>query len=85
MEWRIVRADDETEVYNVTHQGDYYNKNYPEMGLFFSTNCGFSGVMKLELSPTDLRYNGAQITCTFSIPVCNITRITFPTTINIQG
>ena len=88
MEWKIVRADGEIEVYNATPQGDYYSysKKYPEMGLLFSTECDiFWCVMKLELSPTDLRYNGAQITCTVSIPECNITRITLPTAINIQG
>ena len=91
VEWEIVRADGEIEVYNATPQGyyyhSYYSEEYPENGLSFSTLCGFLFYceMRLSLNPTDLRYNGAQFTCIFSLPECNTTNITDPTTVNIQG
>ena len=93
MEWEIVRADGVIEVYNATPQGDYYYSHYREdystKGLMFDTSCMYfkpdGCYMQLELSPTDLRYNGAQFTCTFSLPECNTINITEPITVNIQG
>ena len=90
MEWEIVRADVEIEMYNATPHGDYYyssyTEEYPENGLLFNTRCDYDYCeMRLRLSPTDLRYNGAQFTCNFSLPECGTTNITDPITVNIQG
>ena len=63
-----------------------YSQEYPENGLSFRTLCRLLYcAMRLSLNPTDLRYNGAQFTCICSLPECNTTNITDPTTVNIQG
>ena len=89
VQWEIVRADGEVELYRAQPQGDYYYsyfyKEFEEEGLVFSTYCDIYCHMQMTLSPTDLRYNGAQVTCNFSLPECNISNITNPTTVNIQG
>ena len=67
VEWKIVRADGEIEMYNATPQDYYfylyYSQYYPENGLSFYTYCSDYCCMELRLSPTDMRYNGAQFTC----------------------
>ena len=87
VEWEIVRADGEIEMYNATLQEDsyYYIESYPEKGLSFHTYCLSYCDITLSLSPTDLRYNGAQFTCKFSLPECGIISVTGPITVNIQG
>ena len=89
VQWEIVRADGEVEIYRAQPQGDYYysdfNEEFEEEGLVFETYCDIYCRMQMYLSPTDLRYNGAQVTCNFSLPECNISNITNPTTVNIQG
>ena len=101
VEWNIVRADGEIEMYNATPQeSNYsylhcdeqeyysylsYSQNYPENGLSFYTYCSDYCYMELRLSPTDMRYNGAQFTCIFSLPECGTTNITDSITIYIQG
>ena len=89
MEWEIVRADGDIEVYNATPQGDYYHsyysEEYPESGLSFYTSCHGVCDILLGLSPTDLRYNGAQFTTIFSLLECGTTNITDPISVNIQG
>ena len=90
MEWNIVRADGEIEVYNATPQGDeyysHYLEYYPKNGLSFYTSCGYNYCyMRVRLHPTDMRYNGAQFTCIFSLPECGTTNITDPMTVFIQG
>ena len=90
VKWEIVRADGEIEVYNATPQRDYYyyssySKDYPENGLSLNTRCDIYCEMRLWLSPTDMRYNGAQFTCTLNLPECGTTNITDPITVNIQG
>ena len=89
MEWEIVRADGDIEVYNATPQGDYYDsyyiEEYPESGLSFHTSCYSFCDILLVLSPTDLRYNGARFTTIFSLPECGTTNITDPISVNIQG
>ena len=63
-----------------------YSQNYPENGLSFFTRCrNDKCYMRLRLSPRDMRYNGAQFTCTFSLPECGTTNITDPITVYIQG
>ena len=89
VEWEIVRADGEIEVYNATPQGDYsysrFSEDYPEYGLSLSTRCRSYCNIKLWLRPTDMRYNGAQFTCIFSLPECDTTKITKPIRVYIQG
>ena len=90
VEWEIVRADGVIEVYNATPQGDYYymiyQEEYPEKGLRVQSICDYNHCyLQLRLRPTDLRYNGAQISCTFSLPECNSINITQPKEIKIQG
>ena len=89
VQWEIVRADGEVEIYSAQPQGDYddlyFYEEFEEEGLVFSTYCDFYCRMQMHLSPTDLRYNGAQVTCNFSLLECNISNITNPTTVNIQG
>ena len=88
VEWEIVRADGEIEMYNATPVRNYYSWVYPENGLSFYTYCiyyYYECYMELWLSPTDMRYNGAQFTCTFSLPECNTTNITDPVSVKIQG
>ena len=90
VQWEIVRADGEVEIYRAQPQGDYYYSDFyeefEEEGLVFETSCHYDYCqMQMHLSPTDLRYNGAQVTCNFSLPECNISTITNPTTVNIQG
>ena len=87
MEWEIVRADGDIEVYNATPQGDYYDysEEYPESGLLFCTSCHSICDIFLKLSPMDLRYNGARFTTIFSLQECGTTNITDPISVNIQG
>ena len=90
VQWEIVRADGEVELYRAQPQGGYYYSDFyeefEEEGLVFETSCNYDYCrMQMILSPTDLRYNGAQVTCNFSLPECNISNITNPTTVNIQG
>ena len=90
VQWEIVRADGEVEIYRAQPQGGYYDlyfyEEFEEEGLFFYVFCFYTDCrMQMTLSPTDLRYNGAQVTCNFSLPECNISNITNPTTVNIQG
>ena len=90
VEWNIVRADGEIEGYNATPQGDYYyaiyREDYPENGLSFHTYYSYDYFfISVLLSPTDMRYNGAQFTCIFSLPECGTTNITDPMTVFIQG
>ena len=90
VQWEIVRADGEVELYRAQPQGDYYYsyfyEEFEEEGLVFETYCDYNYCyMRMHLSPTDLRYNGAQVTCNLSLPECNISNITNPTTVNIQG
>ena len=92
MEWKIVRTDGEIEMYNATPREYYsnlrYSQYYPENGLSLNTYCSANYLycnMQLRLSPTDMRYNGAQFTCIFSLPECGTTNITDSITIYIQG
>ena len=89
VEWEIVRADGEIEMYNATPQEYYsylrYSEDYPENGLSFYTYCYDYCHMRVRLRPTDMRYNGAQFTCIFSLPECGTTNITDSITIYIQG
>ena len=73
-------------VWNETY---HYNGNYddlPERELSFDGYCGLSCSTYVTISPTDMRYNGAQITGVLNLPECfNSSNITDPMTLNIQG
>ena len=87
--WKIQRADGETEVYTVwneTYHYGRYNDDFPDRGLSFNGRCHRRCSFYLTISPTDMRYNGAQITGVFNLPECfNSSNITDPMTLNIQG
>ena len=91
VQWEIIRADGEVEIYSLHTERDYHhseeNQEYPLIGLHFYFWCFFTDCqMLMELSPVDMRYNGAQVMCSFSLPECyNISNDTAPTTIHIQG
>ena len=86
--WKIQRADGETEVYTVLNEKYHYGRNddLPERGLTFHGRCRRHCSLYMTISPTDLRYNGAQITGVFNLPECfDSPSITDPMTLNIQG
>lgn len=88
--WVIERADGELEVHTVLNESYSYGRyeQLPNKELFFYSYCNpllFCGLY-LDISPTDLRYNGAQITGVFHLPECfNIPNVTDTTTLNLQG
>ena len=88
--WKIQRADGETEVYTVVNETYDYGRDYDllDRGLSFDGYCyPFIGCsLYVTISPTDMRYNGAQITGVLNLPECfNSSNITDPMTLNIQG
>ena len=89
--WEIERADGELEVYTVLNDTYIYGRQeeLPGTGLFFNGFCHpfiYSCHLNMEISPTDLRYNGAQITGVFNLPECfNSPNVTDTITLNIQG
>ena len=86
--WEIQRADGNIEVYTVLNDTYHYglDQYLPDRGLNIFGNCDFRCRLNLEISPTDLRYNGAQITGVFNLPECfNSPNVTDTTTLNIQG
>ena len=73
----IQRDDGEIELYpllNETYHAE--NSEYPDRGLRFLGSCDSTCCFnEIQVSPTDLRYNGAQITGIADIHKCfNITR-----------
>ena len=88
--WKIQRSDGETEMYTVLNETYHHGRDYdlPDRGLSFYGYCHpFIGCyLYVTISPTDMRYNGAQITGVFNLPECfNSSNITDPMTLNIQG
>ena len=58
----------------------------PDRGLGFDVYCHFSCMLEMKISPTDLRYDGAQITGIVDLPECyNSSNVTDTVTLNIQG
>ena len=65
-----MRADAETEKYTVAIQSYYRTyENHPDRGLSFEGFCDIYCFQLLTITPTDMRYNGAQITGVVNIPV----------------
>ena len=92
IQWQIQRADGETEVYTVvndTYRRGRRNEDIPDRGLYFHGYCRpflLFCSLEIEIRPTDLTYNGAQITGIVNLPECFRTlNTTDPMTLNIQG
>ena len=89
--WEIVKPNGEYEVYTVANYSHYRSgrrESITERGLSFGGFCHplFVCDLRLTLTPTDLRYNGAQITGMVRLPECfNISNTTNTTTLRIQG
>ena len=82
--WKIQRTDGIIEVFNVLN--NTYQDILLDRGLEWWTDCYSLCEMHLYAMPTDLRYNGAQITGVFYLPECyNSPNVTDTITLNIQG
>ena len=90
IQWEIQRANGETEVYTVVNDTYRYGRDedIPDRGLYFHGYCHpyLFCSLEIEIRPTDLTYNGAQITGIVNLPECFSTlNTTDPMTLNIQG
>ncbi|CAI8026699.1 hypothetical protein GBAR_LOCUS15312 [Geodia barretti] len=87
--WEIVKPNGEYEVYTVANYSDYRHgrrESITERGLSFGGFCDYDCYVGLTITPTDLRYNGAQITGIVRLPECfNTSNTTNTTTLGIQG
>ena len=88
--WKIQRADGQTEVYTVlneTYTTNGRDEELPDRGLYFEQDwCYSSCQFDLTIHPTDLRYDGAQITGVLDLPECfEYSIFTESITLNIQG
>ena len=71
--WEIVKPNGEYEVYTVANYSHYPHgrrETITERGLSFGGFCDFDCNLLLTITPTDLRYNGAQITGIVRLPEC---------------
>ena len=84
-----MRADGEFEVYTVANQDEYDYGRYETLddrGLSFAGYCDFGCSPRLTITPSDMRYNGAQIKGVVYLPGCyNATNTTDTTVLSIQG
>ena len=82
--WEIQRADGETEIYTVLNETNHdHHEELPGRGLYIAGYCDYT---YLVVSPTDLHYDGAQITAILDLPQCyNSFNVTESITLNIQG
>ena len=88
--WEIMRADGDIEVYSVLNDTyNYYcDTIHTKHGLHFSKFFYHFYYCKFDMNviPTDLRYNGAQITGVIDIPECfDMPNVTDTAMLNIQG
>ena len=88
--WEIQRADGNIEMYTVLNDTYHYGRheyfNLPDRGIELMSYCHDFCDLDLFVMPTDLRYNGAQITGVFNVPECfNSPYVTDTITLNIQG
>ena len=76
-------------MYTVANYSDYpqgRRESITERGLSFGGFCDFECYVGLAITPTDLRYNGAQITGMVRLPECfKNAETTNTTTLRIQG
>ena len=81
------RTDGETELYavvNEAHHGRY--ESYPDRGLRINGYCNYYCDVDLWISPTNLRYDGAQITAILNLPGCSDSPYSSDAmTLHIQG
>ena len=88
VQWQIQRSDGEAEVYTVVNETYHYGRDedLPDRGLSFDGYCFDICRLYMTVNPTDMRYNGAQITGVFNLPECfNSSNITDPMALNVQG
>ena len=90
LHWEILRADGETELYSVVNETYHYGRDeeYPESGLEIDGFCHFIFLCRVRarISPTDMRYDGAQLTAILNLPGCfNTSNSSDTMTLNIQG
>ena len=84
--WEILRKDGLTEVYTIIN-GTYHHRSIElsDIGLFIS---GYQFVFlrsTLTFTPTDLRYDAAQLRAVLDVPSCFNISISGNMTLNIQG
>ena len=87
IQWEIQRANGETEVYTVVND-TYRYEDITDRGLYFHGFCQpiIYCHLQITIRPTDLTYNGAQITGIVNLPECfSTSNTTDPMTLNIQG
>ncbi|CAI8019959.1 hypothetical protein GBAR_LOCUS11952 [Geodia barretti] len=86
--WEIAKPNGEYEVYTVANYSHYRrgrHESITERGLSFG-GYFFECDLRLTITPTDLRYNGAKITGIVRLPECfNTSNTTYTTTLRIQG
>jgi hypothetical protein len=86
--WEIVRAGGEVEVYTALSQEYDYRRDeeFQDRGLSLYARCRIRCQLYLTLNPTDLRYDGSNISLVFNFSECYSTpNITNSTTLRIQG
>ena len=87
--WEIVRADGVTELYTVFNNDEYHygrNEEFPDIGLTLWTNCYHSCDLYMIITPRNLTYHEAEITCVITLPECfSSSNTTETTTLRIQG
>ena len=90
--WDIVKRNGENEIYIVANHDEYPSGRHETMtdkGLSFEGSCYYHFGLcdfQLTVTPTDLRYNEAQITDVVHFPECyNTSNTTNTTTLRIQG
>ena len=88
LHWKILRADGETETYTVVNETYYngINEEYTDRGVETYGDCSGACIADLSISPTDLRYDRAQVTAVLDMPGCfNSSNSTDTMMLNIQG
>ena len=86
--WEILRADGETELYTVVNETHYIEtyEEYTERGVETYGDCYGACIADLRISPTDLKYDGAQVTVVLDLPGCfNSSNSSDTMMLNIQG
>ena len=84
----MLRADGETELYTLVNETYHYRRyeSYPDRGLRIEGYCSSYCDTDLRISPTDLRYDGAQITAILDLPGCSDSPYSSDAmTLHIQG
>ena len=80
---KILRTDEQIETYELN--GTFYDLEYLDRGLSISGHCNHPCYIFIDISPANLRYNGATITAVLNVSECSISNATGPMLLNIQG